>query len=986
MLAKLSKFEEQISLIENSGIQFLDFGFCKALKTLPEGNFLTGQVTLDDGNLRKFPILLQSVDGRLLNPARNGAEEKRQPDQSLAGVESLDSFDEQWLPLAFYHQRIDSTFSSGPINWVRGRVKRLPEPDSDGNLFRLTLAVDTNIARSDSATAYLAPTMEDIRHGRVFGMVSGFDQINHFALQSWVSQWVDRAWQSNLRDRNGQSLPKSKVEERIAEWPLEAQAKYLHWVTIAASQICLPRIKLLENNSDKPKVETTLILDLGNSRTCAILLEKHPDQASNLTQSYTLEIRDLHQAHLVYSDPFESRVEFSEADFGSTALSRDSGRSNAFMWPTLTRVGPEAARLAARRRGTEGATGIAGPKRYLWDESAYPLDWRFNQPASLALEPLAIEGVFVTLINASGDALSELADDDPNRLPVINPRYSRSSLMSFAIAEILAHALCQINSASKRLSMPNSDLVRTLNRIIITLPPAMPKQEQQILRRRAESACTLLWQALGHLDENGEVSSPVAIARPTVITQYDEASCAQVVWLYSMIVHHFGGSAPAMFEANKRRYGDAKPIADHTLRVASIDIGGGTTDLVISDYELDGMGTNVTIKPRQIFREGFNIAGDDILKRVIQVHVLGSLEQHLKTQGIADPELVTKNLFGADRGNEDIQIKTLRRQATTQLLAPLGLKLLNLYEKHGMQSRPESYFLNFGEVLTDRPTEGVLNYVNQAMGKAGARDFDVLDAPLLVDLTELDKTIRTGNEINRVLEALCEVVHVHNCDILLLAGRPSKLSGLIRTVKSLLPAPLEKIVEMNGFRCGTWYPFNKLGYIDDPKTTAAVGAMLCTISEPNFIFRSDLLSMSSTARFVGKMTNDGLIPKEDVFYENVRLEDEDYELPEIAFEFRGTMRLGFRQLALARWRATMIYVLDFTDDQARQSYRDKTPLKVMLKRVRGGPRKGAAERFEIGDVLAHDGSPISKRNLKLRLQTLSDEAGYWLDSGHVKEA
>ena len=78
--------------------------------------------------------------------------------------------------------------------------------------------------------------------------------------------------------------------------------------------------------------------------------------------------------------------------------------------------------------------------------------------------------------------------------------------------------------------------------------------------------------------------------------------------------------------------------------------------------------------------------------------------------------------------------------------------------------------------------------------------------------------------------------------------------------------------------------------------------------------------------------------------------------------------------------------MDFTDDNARQSYRDRTPLKVMLKRVRGGARKGDAERFEIGDVQANDGSPISKRNLKLRLQTLPDEAGYWLDSGHVKEA
>jgi hypothetical protein len=493
---------------------------------------------------------------------------------------------------------------------------------------------------------------------------------------------------------------------------------------------------------------------------------------------------------------------------------------------------------------------------------------------------------------------------------------------------------------------------------------------------------------LGHLNESGEASSPTALPKPKVMSQYDEASCAQVVWLYSMVVHHFGGSAPAMFEANRRKHGDAQPIPDKTLRVASIDIGGGTTDLVISDYLLEGMGTNVTIMPKQIFREGFNIAGDDILKRVVQMHVIGSIENYLKSHGVNDPEILTKNLFGADRGNEDIQTKTMRRQATTQLLAPLGLKLLNLYEKHDMQASVESYSITFGQALIQLPMAGVLNYVNQCFQQFGLSDFSILDVPLLVDFFEIDKTVRTGTEINRVLETLCEVVHVHNCDVLLLTGRPSKLSGLIKTIKSLMPIPLDRIVEMNGFRCGTWYPFNKLGYyIDDPKTTAAVGAMLCTISEPNFLFRSDLLTLSSTARFIGKMTNDGLIPNEDVFYTEVHLESEDYELPDSVFEFRGAMRLGFRQLPLNRWRASLLYVLDFNDDDVRNRYRDKVPLKVSLKRVRGGSaRKNEAERFEIGEVQANDGSPLSKRILKLRLQTLSDETGYWLDNGHVKEA
>ena len=42
-----------------------------------------------------------------------------------------------------------------------------------------------------------------------------------------------------------------------------------------------------------------------------------------------------------------------------------SGRSDAFLWPTIARVGHEAGRLASLRRGIEGATGLSSPKRYL---------------------------------------------------------------------------------------------------------------------------------------------------------------------------------------------------------------------------------------------------------------------------------------------------------------------------------------------------------------------------------------------------------------------------------------------------------------------------------------------------------------------------------------------------------------------------------------------------------------------------------------------
>ncbi len=115
-----------------------------------------------------------------------------------------------------------------------------------------------------------------------------------------------------------------------------------------------------------------------NSRTCGLLIEAAGELGVNLNDSYELALRDLSHPELVHTKPFESRVEFAQAWFGKNHLSRMGGRADAFVWPTMTRVGPEATRLAARRRGTEGNTGMSSPKRYLWDEEPQAREWRFN--------------------------------------------------------------------------------------------------------------------------------------------------------------------------------------------------------------------------------------------------------------------------------------------------------------------------------------------------------------------------------------------------------------------------------------------------------------------------------------------------------------------------------------------------------------------------------------------------------------------------------
>ena len=138
------------------------------------------------------------------------------------------------------------------------------------------------------------------------------------------------------------------------------------------STLAIPKIRFLDTVSSDRRyqpVDVDLVLDVGNSRTCGILIESYPDEARiDLNNSYALELRDLGQPERTYRRPFESRVEFAQANLGKDHIARRSGRTRAFLWPSLVRVGPEAMRLASVAEGTETTSGLSSPKRYLWDD------------------------------------------------------------------------------------------------------------------------------------------------------------------------------------------------------------------------------------------------------------------------------------------------------------------------------------------------------------------------------------------------------------------------------------------------------------------------------------------------------------------------------------------------------------------------------------------------------------------------------------------
>lgn len=115
-----------------------------------------------------------------------------------------------------------------------------------------------------------------------------------------------------------------------------------------------------------PAIPVDLILDVGNTHTCGVLIEDHGDANDGLRQTAELQVRSLSEPQFLNDPLFTSRLEFSEARFGKQHFSVESGREDAFIWPSIVRVGDEARKLAMQRTGTDGNSGISSPRRYLW--------------------------------------------------------------------------------------------------------------------------------------------------------------------------------------------------------------------------------------------------------------------------------------------------------------------------------------------------------------------------------------------------------------------------------------------------------------------------------------------------------------------------------------------------------------------------------------------------------------------------------------------
>jgi hypothetical protein len=1024
-LKHLVDFGDDITLVPYSGVQILDFGFNLDTLDIKASKFIERVTREEAGEVERTLIPLSGNEDRDM-PILEASKETDDA-YSIRPIAALEPFLEKWVPVPVLRMKSqrgpggEERFDPGPSSWARMRVMELETPDAEtGHTHRVQLALDTNLMAAGQPSHYISPEVADAEKPRDFRLVSEPADMDWFLrrleeaddgtvidLQLWVSDWLKELFMSFKRaERPGRQVLEENLPHQFEHW-----ARYLAYLNLIQKAVHPPKMRFVNTVAERDAVmpvSVDLVLDIGNSRTCGILIEQFAGESRvDLARSFPLEIRDLSRPEFMYSGLFESRVEFADLRFGDERFASRSGRRNGFLWPSFVRIGPEAMRLVQSEAGTEMLSGLSSPKRYLWDDAAVLQDWRFHNHMDPNNLPKSVRAAMRHL-NEAGDVLEQLTQDMRNGLrrpgsantaPAIRPHFSRSSLFGFMLAEIIAHALIQVNDPASRSRRAQSDLPRRLNRIILSLPTATSIQEQAIIRSRSAGALQFVWSMLGIGEGDSSISR-----RPELMIEWDEASCTQLVYLYSELTQKFEGRIDTFLRLKgKPRQLAAQPRPEPTLRLACIDIGGGTTDLMITTYRGEA---NRVLHPEQTFREGFRVAGDDLVHRVVSAIVIPRLQDSIEHAGGRYVGERMRELFGGDRGGQDQQAVQRRRQFSLRVLVPLAEAILAVSEGSEEFDR---FDLSPADILgLDVPDEEaadedrldytppeILQYIERAAQECGAENWRLADIILSTSREDVDAISR--EVFQKVLSNMCEVIDHLGCDIVLLTGRPSRLPAVRSIVEEMMVVPPHRLISMHRYKTGRWYPFRDpvTQRIGDPKSTVAVGGMLIALSEsriPNFKVTTEAFQMRSTARFIGEMDRNGQILRERVLFSDIDLDRKGKSGDQTAtLKFFSPVHIGARQLDLERWTTTPLFRLDFADIN-KGAQKRPTPFQVTLEKddsddgdgqdtVSNLRRESLREAFRIAEIVDADGDEMKVSELSLKLQTLGFDDDYWIDTG-----
>jgi len=559
-------------------------------------------------------------------------------------------------------------------------------------------------------------------------------------------------------------------------------------------------------NQNVRPIKTNLYLDLGNTRTTGIIFEDNPAMADGVYPFHKLKLFN----YTEYFDTKNSNTnEFSDEVFSSLIEFRESpfpnySTSNTFKLLSIIATGKEAFKLKTDLNSISGRfTGLSGPKRYLWDGNPFHSNWYFSDN-----EGKKIQGELLKYISL-GDKDDVVSDNI--QIP-IRPSYPRRTGIIFFLVEVFEQVIRQINSHKHR-EFAQPDHPRLLSNIIISYPTAFSKSLKSRLQKQLEKAARII-QNKYLVDDDFKFSLGI-----------DEASTVQAVFLQSNIENLSSGFPDFIKSTNLTN--------DKLINIASIDVGGGTTDLMIAQYDISNFRNTNRLTGEILHIDGVQYGGDDILKVIIDELIINKL--------LAEEIGIKDTLDALFRTRDNNELRHIRINFMYLINRPLAIAYLisinnqqirNLIDNgKNLSSLCEQVLNRIGFKSSSSIFRKLEEELNALIGSDAQR---LLNTPLdfsKIQNSDVEFLIQNSPLIKNYLKNFARIIDAYDASFVLLAGKLSEIPIISDRLKLYLPTSPDRIVNMSNYSTGNWYPFSKDGKISDPKTTVSIGLSISDIAK-----------------------------------------------------------------------------------------------------------------------------------------------------------
>ncbi len=895
---------------------------------------------------------------------------------------------DNWLPMPVFELDLTGEFKQGPYNWCRCRI--IPTATNDDG----TIEADVLIA-IDTRSLYQMPD-DDYAECPVFDSQS--EKSKKFKLCDRIAHLMDfcsgrNTWVKNylmqlvhgVTDVDEITINRNEQDYRYA-----FLASYFLLIEYLQKNLDLPELQLIRDRGVE-SVGVEMAIDIGNSRTAAVLFENGDfTRVKPLRlQNFSVPIKD---GELNRSDEsFNMRLAFQKVSFGENVL----GGSKQFVWPGIVRLGNEAEYLTHQTtniaEGDEVLSTYSSPKRYLWDFAARREEWRC---ARMGRD----DRLELPLVDGVSNYLKDDGSLDHDGMGY-GLHYSRRSLMTLAFIEILSQARVQINTHEYREFNGRLSAPRRIDRIIITCPTAMSRQEQQSLHDSLKDALFVLEQFGLYNDESAIAQQVKIIPDSSVGSEdnpqwiFDEATCSQFVYLYGQFNDSYHNNSLEFFNL----YGKPRQLATGdtvpSVVIGSLDIGAGTSDIMVCRYDYNEVNPT-RLRPVPIFWDSFDYAGDDMMHMLISNILLqgenGTIEREMLRRGISQHEARARlyKFFGDDHNTLSFRDRLLRRDFNLQVLIPVIYHFLDLLS-HGIEYRETT----FDDIFTDNlPNNEVLSHFKNTFG------FELGEIRWTYDKDMVSRQIERA--MNSLIESVATIMYAHDCDIILLTGRPASLQPIKDIFMKYFAVAPNRLIVLNKHRIGKWFPFaDEHGFIHNSKSIVAVGAMIGYLASGTGRLNNFSLDLNDLGALI-KPTTDYLVVKDAMVNTNPAFITPDKPSGTITTN-SFPVYIGCRQHDMRLYPVRPLLVLDINRNgitsRSRSRYPDKTDgeitdiVKIYCERLTENipitftlERQDFDEDKEQVSITAAEnnrGDDVPVADFSLTVQSLNDPDCYWLDSG-----